>query len=217
MRNDMGLQRDVTHELKWDPITKDAEIAVAVKDGVVTLGGTVATYAQKFAAERAAERVSGIHVVADELQVVLPSAHQRPDTEIAHRVRDALRWDVLVPDDQVKARVEAGWVTLEGEVEWDYQRRAAAAAVRNLTGVRGLSTLITIKPGISTDDVSRRIKDALRRHAEVDADGIEVEARDGSVILRGTVRSWAEKRDAEHAAWAAPGVSRVEDRLLVLV
>ena len=217
MRNDMGLQRDVTHELKWDPVTRDAEIAVAVKDGVVTLGGTVDSYAKKFAAERAAERVSGIRVVADDLSVVLPGAHQRSDTELAHRVLDVLGWDILVPDHKLRARVEDGWVTLEGEVEWDYQRRAAARAVRNLTGVRGVTTLITLSPRISTYDVSQHIKDALRRRVELDARAIEVEAMGSSVILRGTVRSWAEKREAEQAAWAAPGVTRVEDRLVVQV
>ena len=215
MRNDMGLQRDVTHELKWDPITRDSEIAVAVRDGVVTLGGTVDSYAVKYAAERAAERVSGIHVVADELSVVLPGAAVRSDTELAHEVLHALRWDVFVPDEQVKARVQEGWVTLEGQVDWEYQRRAATRAVRNLTGVRGVTTLITIKPRVSTLDVSQHIKDALRRRAELAAGNVVVETKDGTVTLRGSVRSFAEKLDVERAAWSAPGVTRVDDRLVV--
>ena len=215
MRNDMGLQRDVTHELKWDPVTRDAEIAVAVRDGVVTLGGTVDSYAKKFTAERLAEHVSGIRVVADELTVVPPDAQGRSDTELAHHVLEALRWDVLVPDERIKARVDDGWVTLEGEVEWDFQRRAAGRAVRNLTGVRGLSRRVTLAPRVSSGDVSGHIEEALRRHAQLEARNIEVEARGGTVVLRGTVRSWAERRDAERAAWAATGVTRVDDQLVV--
>jgi osmotically-inducible protein OsmY len=217
MRNDMGLQRDVTHELKWDPITRNAEIAVAVKDGVATLGGTVDSYTRKLAAVRAAERVGGIHAVADELTVVLPDAQRHSDTELAHRVLEALRWDVMVPDERITARVEGGWVTLEGDVEWDYQREAATRAVRNLSGVRGLTTLLTLRPTVSPGDVSAHIRAALHRRAQEDLRGIVVETLGSSVILRGTVRSWAEKRDAERAAWAAPGVTRVEDRLVVMV
>lgn len=214
-KDDMDIQTKVMEELGWDPSVRNEEIAVAVKDGVVTLAGFVDSYAQKRAAERATERVSGVHAVAEGLQVRLPGAHVRSDTELAHQVATALQWDVQVPDDRVKARVENGWITLEGQVEWQYQRNAADRAVRDMTGVRGVTNLVTIEPRVSTYDVTKRIKDALRRRAELDAGGIEVEAREGTVTLKGTVRSWLERRDAENAAWGALGVNRVDDRLTV--
>ena len=215
MRTDLELQREVTNELRWDPRVRDDEIAVAARDGVVTLGGTVGSFAVKLAALKAAERVGGVHAVADDLDVKLPGSSQRSDTELAHQVVNALRWDVLVPDDRIKARVEQGWVTLEGEVEWEFERRAARRAVQNLTGVRGVTNLVALRARASTLDVSQRIKDALRRQAELDARKIEVEATDGAVTLRGTVHSWAERHQAEQAAWSAPGVTRVDDRLVV--
>lgn len=213
MRTDEELQQDVLDELRWDPVTRTEEIAVVVRDGVVTLGGSVGSYAKRLAAERAAERVSGVHVVADDLVVSLPGTLRRSDTEIAHQVRDALRWDVLVPHDAIKARVQDGWVTLEGQVEWDFERRAATAAVRNLTGVRGVTPLITLRVRVSPHDVSERIRDALARRAQLDAHRIDVEASDGTVVLRGTVPSRAARREAEQAAWNAAGVTRVDARL----
>ena len=215
MRTDMELQRDVTNELRWDPSVRDEEIAVAAREGVVTLGGTVDSYAVKVAALRAAERVGGVRAVADDLAVKLPGTSRRSDTELAHQVVSVLRWHVLVPEDRVKARVEQGWVTLEGEVEWEFQRRMARRAVENLTGVLGVTNLVALEPRASALDVSRRIKDALRRRAELDARMIEVEATGGAVTLHGTVQSWAERRQAEQAAWSTPGVTRVDDRLVV--
>jgi osmotically-inducible protein OsmY len=211
----MELQRDVTNELRWDPSVRDEEIAVAAREGVVTLGGTVDSYAVKVAALRAAERVGGVRAVADDLAVKLPGTSRRSDTELAHQVVSVLRWHVLVPEDRVKARVEQGWVTLEGEVEWEFQRRMARRAVENLTGVLGVTNLVALEPRASALDVSRRIKDALRRRAELDARMIEVEATGGAVTLHGTVQSWAERRQAEQAAWSTPGVTRVDDRLVV--
>jgi osmotically-inducible protein OsmY len=215
MRSNMELQRDVGVELKWDPKLRDEEIAVVAKDGVVTLGGTVDSFAAKYAAVRAAERVAGVTAVADDIEVKLAGVNQKSDTELAHQVTNALKWNVLVPELKVKARVDNGWVTLDGEVEWDFQRKAAFRAVRDLVGVRGVANLVTIKQSASPFDVSTRIKDALRRQAELDASHIEVEAHEGTVTLRGKVHSWTERRQAEAAAWGAPGVSRVEDRLLV--
>lgn len=215
MRSDMDIQRDVANELKWDPSVHEEEIAVAVRDGVVTLGGTVDSYAAKYRAVRAVERVNGVRGVADEVEVQLPSESHRSDTDIAHQAVNALRWNALVPDGKVKVRVEHGWVTLEGGVEWEYQRLAAKSAVKYLVGVRGVSNLVTLEPRLSQLDVSQRIKEALRRRAEVDAGKIEIDAKDGVVTLRGSVHSWTERRDAEFAAWAAPGVSRVEDQLVV--
>ena len=216
MKTDFQLQRDVLDELKFEPSIGNAEIGVAVKEGVVTLTGLVNSYAEKYSAERTAERVNGVRAVADDLEVKLPGSHQRTDTELAHAVANALRWDIQVPDDRIKATVDAGWVELDGEVEWQYQKWAADAAVRNLTGVKGVSNVIKVKPKkVSTYEVSQKIKDSLRRHAETDADKITIEAKDGQVTLRGTVSSFAERRDAELAAWRAPGVTKVEDFIAV--
>ena len=215
MKTDSKLQSDIQAELRADPRVADAGIGVAVKDGVVTLTGNVPTYAQKYAAERAAERVSGVRAIAEELEIKLPTALERTDTDIAHAAANMLTWDIEVPDDKVKVKVENGWVTLDGEADWQYQKSAAERAVRYLTGVRGVSNLIRIKPRVSTYDVSQHIKDALRRTAETDANRIQVEAQSGKVTLRGSVRSWAERQDAERAAWTASGVTAVDDKLMI--
>ena len=215
MKTDTDLRRDIQDELKWDPRVADAEIGVAVKDGVVTLSGYVENFAQKYAAERAVERVAGVRAIAEELQIKLPSSFERADTEIAHKAVDALEWDIEVPDQTIKVKVEKGWVTLEGQADWQYQRTAAERAVRYLTGVRGVTNRIRLKSRVSSYDVSQHIKDALRRTAEVDANRIQVEAHEGKVTLRGTVRSYAEMRDAERAAWSATGVTEVDDKLMI--
>lgn len=215
MKTDSQLQRDVIDELKWDPRVREAEIGVAAKDGVVTLTGFVDSYAQRTCAERAVERVGGVRVIAEELKVRLPGAFQRTDTDVAHAVANAMRWDIEVPDDRIKARVENGWVWLDGDVDWQYQRQAAERAVRYLTGVKGVTNAVRLTPRASAYDVTAKIKDALRRTAESDASKIHVDTKDGHVTLTGTVRSFAERADAERAAWAADGVTAVEDRLVV--
>ena len=216
MKTDLQIQKDVIDELHWDPSIRNEEIAVAAKDGVVTLAGKVHSYAEKYAAERAAERVSGVKAIAEDLTVQPTSTFARSDTDIAHAVTTALMWDIQVPDDKVKAVVENGWITLTGSVEWKYQKDAAERAVRYLTGVKGVGNLIAVKPKhVSKFEVTSKIKDALRRAADRDADQITVEAVDGRVTLKGTVRSFAERADAERAAWSAPGVSAVEDRIAV--
>lgn len=216
MKTDLQLQRDVLEELKFEPSIREAEIGVAAKGGVVTLTGFVDSYVEKFSAEQTAERVGGVKAVADEIKVKLSGAHQRSDTDLAHAVVNALRWDIQVPDDHIKATVEDGWIALDGEVEWQYQKWAAEGAVRNLTGVKGITNLLTVKPRrASTYEVGQKIKDSLRRHAERDADKITIEAKDGQVTLRGTVSSFAERQDAERAAWQAPGVTKVEDMIAV--
>lgn len=216
MKTDLDLQRDVIAELEWEPALSGQEIGVAVRDGVVTLSGTVSNYAKKFKAERAAERVHGIKAVALDLNVKIPTSFMRTDTEIAHAALNALKWDVEVPDDKITLRIEDGRVLLEGEVDWQYQRTAAERAIRNLAGVKSVGNLISVKPKhVSPFDVSAKIKEAFKRSAEVDSSKVNVESLDGKVILKGFVRSWAERRDAENAAWSAPGVTQVEDRLAV--
>lgn len=216
MKTDLQVQKDVIDELHWDPSIRDSEIGVAAKDGVVTLSGSIDSYAEKCAAERAAERVSGVRAVAEDLVVRPLVGFARSDTDIAHAVTRALKWDVQVPDDKIQATIENGWITLTGSVEWKYQKDAAERAVRYLAGVKGVGNLISIKPAhASKFEVGTKIKDALRRAAERDADRITVEASNGRVTLKGTVRSFAERMDAERAAWSAPGVTAVEDRIAI--
>lgn len=216
MKTDLEVQRDVAEELRWDPSINEKEIAVAAKGGVVTLRGTVHSYAEKFAAEIAAERVNGVRAVADELTVQLPGEHVRDDTDIAHAVTNALNWDVAVPKDAITATVEKGWVTLRGDVDWQYQKEAAGDDVKRLVGVKGVNNYIRLTPIVSAFDVRTNIESALKRSAEVEAGRITVETTNGKVTLKGEVRSWAERRDAERAAWQAPGVREVDDRLVVL-
>lgn len=214
MRTDMELRQAIAAELTWEPSIRSPEIGVAVKDGVVTLSGTVNTYAQKFATERAVERVTGIRAIAEDLQVVSTGEYNKTDADIARAAANALLWDVEVPTDRVKPIVRNGWVTLEGEVEWFFQKTSAERAVRNLAGVKGIVSRIEIKPpAANSAQVKADIESALRRSAVLDAKEIHVESSGGTVTLRGTVRSLAERDDAERAAWNAPGVARVKDEL----
>jgi osmotically-inducible protein OsmY len=217
MRTDVQLQADVAEELRWDPSVSEKEITVAVESAIATLTGSVPTYAEKIAARHAAERVSGVRAVADELVVVAASSSlERTDAQIAAAAAMALDLHVQVPVERIRMSVSDGWIVLEGSVPWQFQRDAAAAAVRVLAGVRGVSNYIEVQPPVATPaDVSHRIENALRRSAELDCKHIVVQIADGQVTLRGTVRSWAERQDAERAAWSAPGVRAVIDRLLV--
>lgn len=217
MKTDMKLHTDVLAELAWDPGVNEKEIGVAVKDGVVTLTGSITSYADKWAAERTVERVAGVKAVANDLVVNLPSDFAHTDPEIAHRVVEALTWDVQVPSDGIKVAVEDGWVTLEGDVEWRYQRDAAAHAVRNIAGIRGVHNTITVTPqAASAEDVTRSITEALERRADRTAKRIIVESEGGVVTLTGSVPSFGERRAAEGAAWSAPGVTEVRDALAVV-
>jgi osmotically-inducible protein OsmY len=213
--SDKALQEAVMRELEWDPSVDAAHIGVIARDGAVTLTGHVPSFAQKWAAVRAAERVFGVRAVADELKVKLPGESTRDDEEIAEQIARTLRWNTMVPQ-TVTAEVRRGLVTLRGEVEWSYQKDEAERAVRNITGVVGVNNLITVKPKTKPADVQRRIAEALSREADLDARRISVTTSDGTVELHGTVRSFSEKRLAEQAAASAPGVSKVENKLAVV-
>jgi osmotically-inducible protein OsmY len=186
-----------------------------VRDGVVTLAGFTDSYVDRWKAEQVASKVKGVKAIANDIEVKLPSSSTRPDPDIARAALDALRWNISVPHDRIKVKVEKGWVTLEGDVDWYYQKEAAERSLRNLTGVRGVSNLLTLRARPVPTDIKQKIKDALQRGAEFDAEHITAEMEGSKVILRGTVRSFAEMRDAERAARNAPGVTEVENRLTV--
>lgn len=216
MRTDTELQHAVMEELTWEPSVDAAEIGVSAESGIVTLNGMVKSLPQKWAAEKAAQRVYGVKAVTDEIAVKLPGDGELSDTEIARAVVNALDWNASVPRGRVKVVVAHGWVTLEGTVQFHYERVAAEYAVRGLIGVKGVTDLISVKPPqTSPKDIKHRIEQAFERAADLDAEMISVETKDGKVILRGTVDSWAERERAEMAAWAAPGVSRVENEILI--
>ena len=214
-RTDEEIQRDILEELKWDTRVRPNEIGVAVKDGVVTLTGWVDSYLTKTAAEEAAHRVRGVKAVVNDIEVRLPSSAERTDEDLAKAALNALQWQAGVPADKIDVTVSHGWVTLKGEVEYGYQKREAERAVERLSGVRGVINLIRVKPGLSPTDLKQKIEQALVRNAELDASRITVEVQGSKVILHGTVRSYAEKKAAEEAAWAAPGVSEVENHITI--
>ena len=216
MRTDSDIKREVEDELRWDPSVDATNFAVAVKDGVVTLTGFVTSYAQKFAAKRAVKRVAEVFGVANDIEVRLPGVDERPDPDIARDVAAELK--IWLPNSwqNIKVVVKNGWVTLEGEVEWNYQREYAERAVRWIKGVKGVSNLIRLKPKEtpSPAEIKEKIEEAFRRSALIDANRITVEANGGEVILKGRVRSWAERQEAERAAWAAPGVVKVVNQIV---
>ena len=210
---DKQLREAVLRQLGWEPEIQSQDISVNAKEGVATLTGFVHSYSEKVAAEKAAKSVYGVKAVANDIEV---KPMTRTDPEIARDVLDAMKLDLRVPDDRIKAGIGDGFITLEGNVEWHYQREAAESCARKVNGVRGVTNKIEVKPKVSTTEVKTKIEDALRRSAEVDARRITVSAQDGAVTLYGNVRSWFEKQAAERAAWAAPGVSRVIDNIAVV-
>ena len=212
---DHDLKQHVENALDWEPSVDATDIGVSVAEGVVTLRGNVRSFAEKVKAEHAALHVYGVKGVANDLAVHLVSAFERTDTEIAHSAVGALRWNIIVPKERVTVTVSNGWVTLEGSLDWQFQKDAAARAVRDLIGVKGLVNSISLLPHVKPSDVREKIEAALKRTAEIDARRINVVAVEGKVILTGNVHSFAERQAAERAAWGAPGVTQVDDRLAV--
>ena len=215
MRTDNEIQRDVESELEWDPEIDAKNISVKVNDGVVTLTGFTSSYTDKYSAERIASRIAGVRAVANDLEVKLATGSERPDPDIAHDAVERLQRDLPYSSRNIKVIVRTGWITLDGDVDWDFQRREAEAAVRSIKGTKGVTNLIRVKPRVSPTDVKMKIEQALKRSAEIDANNINVEADGSKVTLRGRVRSWAERKEAEKAAWRAPGVSEVVNEIRI--
>ncbi len=215
MRSDNDIRRDVEDELRWDPDIDATDIAVNVKSGVVTLAGFVRSYMQKYQAETDAKRVAGVVAVANDIEVRLPSIDETPDPDIARDAIARIKSELPYSWEKIRVVVKHGWLTLEGEVEWHYQKERAEEAVRRVRGVKVVTNSIEVKPRVAPMEIRRKIEEALRRAAEIDASRITVEANGSEVILRGTVRSWAERQEAERAAWSGPGVTKVDNRVIV--
>src|SRR5260370_20190912 len=215
MKSESEIERDVKDELEWNPDLDASDIAVAVKQGVATLAGFVKSFTDKYEAEAAAKRVAGVAGVANDLEVRMPSLDERPDPDIARDAVVAIKSQLPISSEHMQVVVKNGWVTLEGHVEWQYQKNTAETAVRRIKGVRGVINNIVLKPQVEPADIKRKIESAIKRLAEVDANRITVDANGSEVILKGTLRSWVDREEAERAAWSAPGVTKVEDRIVV--
>jgi osmotically-inducible protein OsmY len=213
MKTDLEIKQDVIEELKWEPLLNAAQIGVAVKDAVVTLSGSVDSYSKKVASEKVVKKISGVKAVAIDIEVNLPGSSKRNDTDIAEAVVNALKWHSAVRENKINVKVESGIVTLEGTVDWEFQKNSAKMMVENLMGVTGISNNIKIKEKSSLTDIKQKISAAFHRSATIDASGIEIEIIENKAILKGSVRSWAEKEDAENAVWSSSVIDRVDNRL----
>jgi osmotically-inducible protein OsmY len=214
-KSDSEIEKDVKEELSWDPDLDATDIAVSVNKGVAALSGFVRSYLDKTEAEMAAKRVAGVVGVANDIEVRIPVVDERPDPEIARDAVSAIKTALPSSSKDIKVVIKDGWVALEGEVEWQYQKNAAENAIGRITGIKGVTNHIQVKPQLEPSKIKDKIMDAFKRNAEVDANRIEVEAKAGEVILRGSVRSWTEREEAERVAWSAPGVTKVEDLIVV--
>ena len=210
-KTDSQLQSDVIDELAFDPMVDDSTIGVTAKNGVITLTGTVRSYPEKYAVEHAAKRVGGVYGIAEELKVEIPSLLHRSDADIVRSALVALDSDISVPKNKVTAKVENGWLTLEGMLDWNFQRDAAKRAVAHLIGLNGISNLITVKPMVSSVDVKAKIRQAFERNAGIDANKVQVALVGDTVTLNGNVRSWSEHDEATYAAASVPGVTSVHN------
>lgn len=215
MKTDIEIQKNVIDELQWDPVLQSAQIGVTVKDGIATLMGYVANFSQQQAAENAAKRVKDVRAVAMDLVIKLPHDQQRTDTDLAAAALNALKWSSFVPEDMIMLKVDNGWITMEGEVEWQFQKESAYHAVRDLIGVYGVINRIKVRPKITPVIVKDVIKKALERSADVEASGINIMTDGGRITLKGKVRSWSERNEVERAVWATPGVIDVKDELII--
>ncbi len=215
MKSDIEIQKDVIEQLKWEPFLNAAQIGVAVKNGIVTLSGQVDAYSKKILAEKTTKKVAGVKAIAEDIQVGISPVYKKTDTEIAEAVVNALKWHTMIPDEKIKVSVEDGNVKLEGDVEWEYQRNQAKTAVENLSGVRFVTNLVAVKPKITPYELQQKINSSFQRSANIDSSRITAEVLGSKITLRGKVRSFAEKEDAENAVWSAPGVVSVENKLLI--
>lgn len=215
MKTDTELQQDIVAELHWEPSINATHIDVAVKDGVVTLTGFVSSFTEKWTAEHVVKGIAGVKAVADDLEVQLPGASERTDSDIARAAVNALEWHTSVPHDRITVTVRNGWITLEGSVDWSYQKTTAEDAVRHLMGVKGVTNTLTVQPKVAATAISAKIAEAFKRNAALDAQKIWVEVEGNKVILRGNLHSWLERAEAERVASAAPGVTAVENHINV--
>ncbi|WP_064696288.1 BON domain-containing protein [Rhizobium aegyptiacum] len=213
--DDITLRQNIIDELDFEPSIDAANIGISVEEGIVTLTGHVGSYSEKDTAERVVKRIKGVRGIAQEIEVRIFGNHETSDDDIARRAANMLDWNVSVPKGAIQVKVQKGWVTLTGKAEWQYQKNAAADAVRNLAGVVGLSNLIEISPSVSAADVKKRIEDAFKRDAALESQGIRVEVSGGSVTLKGKVHTWSERRAAERAAWSAPGIKTLNDQIAI--